>query len=170
MQSSLEPIFDPDISAAEMCKIIVVTAPTLADWLNRGFIQPSKHKAAARGQANIFSLGDAYDAALFKRLTALGLPRIIAKTVLLKRPFDLIDISTEAIDNFFDDKSAVEIAFPCVLISDGKVSVLRSDEIADEILEMLTTTDHAIVWNLEKIRKEIRIKVHEIKGIYSKKQ
>ena len=59
----------------DIVKILDIPRERLQDWINRGFIYPSRHKAEGKGTKNVFSQWDVYGIALFQKLLWLGLSR-----------------------------------------------------------------------------------------------
>ena len=63
--------------AADIEKITGVKRNRLQQWLEHGFIAPSIQTASGHGTRNIWSRGDLYAIAVFKKVTESGLSRKI---------------------------------------------------------------------------------------------
>lgn len=67
-----------EVKTSELLNILGINRNTFQDWLDRHLVSPSIQKSAKRGEQNIFSLGDVYKIAIFKKLIESGFYRDIA--------------------------------------------------------------------------------------------
>lgn len=59
----------------EIAKALDLKYGRLREWIDRGYIRPSIHKARRQGEKSLFSLADAYAIKLFVYLLARGFAR-----------------------------------------------------------------------------------------------
>jgi DNA-binding transcriptional MerR regulator len=74
-----------EFSTFDIMKILSIPRERLRDWMNRGFIVPTK-KAQGYGTKAVFSQEDVYKVGLFKKLLEMGFKRKKAAVIIKQWP------------------------------------------------------------------------------------
>jgi len=146
-----------EFSTFDVAELLGIKRVALAQWLSRGYIEPSVQKARGRGGRNKFSINDLYQIKFFMRLLESGVCRNDAKMQ--------IGINFDPVGPNADDKKYA------VFVKKKQESGNRKGYIhlADDNLERSPVKivlgeddEYAVVMNLLEIKNDIDQRVKEL--------